>query len=360
MIPHVNSAPVAPSRWRIVSPNATHWQRGGLLALLLLVLLVSLSTGAVAISPRQVLAILLSPWLNIGEFEPSQAYVLLAIRLPRVLMGTLIGASLATAGAALQGLMRNPLADAGLIGVSSGAALFVVAFLVLGQNLAPSLVQLLGNFALPLVAFVGGLCACGLVYRLAERTGQIVIGTLLLAGMAVNALAGAGTGLLTFIATDAQLRNITFWALGSLGGATWANLIAMSPYCLVALVMLFQLGLWLDIYQLGEGDAFYLGLNVVQLKRQVMLFAALAVGASVAFAGAIGFVGLIVPNLIRLIGGPSHRQTLVNAALLGASLLLGADLVARTSVAPAELPLGVVTAMIGAPFFMGLLVKKAT
>lgn len=359
MTSQVKYATLASRRWRLGDLGAAHWQGIGLAGLLLVLFMAALATGAVAIPPRQVLAILLSPWLGAGEFEPSQAHVLLAIRLPRVLMGALIGAALATAGAALQGLMRNPLADAGLIGVSSGAALFVVGFLVLGLNVAPALTQHLGHFALPLVAFVGGLCACGLVYGLAERAGQIAISTLLLAGMAVNALAGAGTGLLTFVATDAQLRNITFWALGSLGGATWANLITMSPYCLIALAMLFRLGVWLDVYQLGEGDAYYLGVNVAQLKRQVMLFAALAVGAAVAFAGAIGFVGLIVPNLARLISGPSHRHILVNAALLGASLLLGADLVARTSVTPAELPLGVVTAALGAPFFMWLLVKKA-
>jgi iron complex transport system permease protein len=332
----------------------------GLAVLLGAVILASVGIGMVRIAPGQVMAILAAqvgvrlPW----PFEAQQAAVLSAIRLPRVLLGSLIGAALAVSGAAMQGLFRNPLADPGLIGVSSGAAVAAVAVIVLGATVFRGFTGLLGPFTLPLAAFLGGLMTTLVVYRLASVTGRTVVATMLLAGIAVDALAGAGIGLLTFVATDAQLRNITFWSLGSLGGATWTSVSAVLPFVLVALLGLPGLARALNVLLLGEAEAGHLGLNIERVQRLVIGCVALAVGAAVSVAGIVGFIGLVVPHLLRLVIGPDHRYLFPGAALLGASLLLGADLVARTLVAPAELPIGVVTAALGAPFFLGLLIRN--
>lgn len=335
----------------------------GLLALLGMIIFASVGIGAVSIAPGQVVSILAKqvnlplPTAFIAPFEPQHESVLTAIRIPRVLMGVLIGAGLAVSGAAMQGLFRNPLADPGLIGVSSGAAIAAVTMIVLGATFAEALYKQFGTFALPLVAFLGAIGATLLVYRLSVVNGRTVVATMLLAGIAVNALLGAGTGFLTFIATDAQLRNITFWSLGSIGGATWRGTAAIAPFVVTAVVLMPRLARVLNAMALGEAEAGHLGFDVERAKTIIVLLVALAVGASVALAGIIGFIGLIVPHLVRLLLGPDHRGVLPGAALLGAALLLAADLVARTIVAPAELPLGIVTATLGAPFFLGLLLR---
>jgi iron complex transport system permease protein len=314
----------------------------------------------VSITPGQLLAILAQhggltlPW----SFAAQQETVLLAIRLPRVVLGGLIGAGLATAGAAMQGLFRNPLADPGLVGVSSGAALAVVAVIVLGATAFDGVTRLLGPFTLQVAAFCGSVGSMLVVYRLASLSGQTVIATMLLAGIAVNALTGAGTGLLTFAATDAQLRNITFWSLGSLGGATWTTVGTVAPCIVPAVLGLIGLKRSLNVFLLGEAEAGHLGIDLERVKRWVVILSALAVGAAVSVAGIIGFVGLVVPHLLRLAIGPDHRYLLPGSAFLGAGLLLGADLVARTLAAPAELPIGIVTAALGAPFFLWLLLRQ--
>ena len=333
----------------------------GLTGLLLLMVLLSVSIGAVKISPLQTMAILLSQIgidLNI-PFETQQAAVLTAIRLPRVILGVLVGAGLAVAGAAMQGLFRNPLADPGLIGVSSGAALAAVTMIVLGSSfgLLSGLQAGLGLLALPFAAFVGGLATTLLIYRLSSVGGRVAVATMLLAGIAIAALSGACTGLLTFVASDAQLRSITFWSLGSLGGATWNADAAVAPFLLLAIMLIPRYARALNAMLLGESEAGHLGVNVERVKRIVIVLTALCVGASVAVTGIIGFVGLIVPHLLRGLIGPDHRFVLPGAVLLGSSLLLGADLIARTIVSPAELPIGIVTAILGAPFFLWLLLK---
>jgi iron complex transport system permease protein len=334
-----------------------------LLALLGGVIFASVGIGAVGIAPSQVISILAKqinlplPIALVAPFEPQQESVLTAIRIPRVLMGMLIGAGLAVSGAAMQGLFRNPLADPSLIGISSGAAIAAVTMIVLGATFANELYKQLGTFALPLVAFLGAVGATLIVYRLSVVNGRTVVATMLLAGIAVNALLGAGTGFLTFIATDTQLRNITFWSLGSIGGATWRSVSAIAPFVVIAIGLLPRLARVLNAMALGEAEAGHLGFDVERAKTVIVLLVALAVGASVALAGIIGFVGLIVPHLVRLLLGPDHRGVLPGAALLGAALLLAADLVARTVVAPAELPIGIVTAMLGAPFFLWLLLR---
>jgi iron complex transport system permease protein len=323
--------------------------------------LLSLGTGAVAIAPGQVLAILAGeiglrlPW----PFEPQQAAVLLAIRFPRVLLGALIGAALAVSGAAMHGLFRNPLADPGLVDVTSGAALAAAVVIVLGATVLHGLADLLGPFALPAAAFTGGLAATLLVRRLLTLGGRTLIATMLLAGIAINALARAGTGLLTFLASDEQLRDLTFWSLGSLGRTTWSAVAIAGPLLLGSIFFIARLARSLNAFLLGEAEAGHLvGLHVERVKRRLVILVALAVGTAVSVAGSIGFVGLVVPHLVRLAAGPDHRSLLPASALLGASLLLGADLAARTIAAPAEVPIGIVTALAGAPFFLWLLLRK--
>jgi len=286
------------------------------------------------------------------------AAVLGVIRAPRVLMAALVGAGLGAAGAAMQGLFRNPLADPGLIGVSAGAALAAVAAIVLGGSVFGAAAGLLGLWLLPLAAFVGGLAAALLMARLGTIGGVTSVATLLLAGVAVNALAGALTGVLIFMADDRQVRDITFWTLGSLAGSRWAHLPVVLALVGLPTLLLCALARPLNALLLGEAEAFHLGVRVEAVKRLAVVLAAVAVAAGVAFTGLIGFVGLVVPHLVRLGFGSDHRLVLPGAALLGGALLVVADLVARSLAAPAELPVGVVTALLGAPFFLWLLRRR--
>lgn len=332
----------------------------GLLVLLIGAVLVSAGAGAMRIPVPAVVGILLHKLgLETGlAFEPQHEAVLWAIRLPRVCLGVLIGAALGLAGASMQGLFRNPLADPGLIGVSAGASLAAVATIVLEATLLAAVREWLGFYALAVAAFIG---ACGttvLVYQLSKEAGRAVVATMLLAGIAVNALAGALTGVLTYAATDEQLRSITFWGLGSLGGASWQTVLGALPLLALPLVLLPRLGKSLNLLALGEEQAAHLGLPVVRLKRQLIVLATLAVGTSVAVAGSIGFLGLVVPHLIRLAAGPDHRVVLPGAALGGALVLTLADMLARTAVAPAELPIGILTALLGTPVFLWILLRE--
>ncbi|MFP4228585.1 MAG: FecCD family ABC transporter permease, partial [Salinivenus sp.] len=330
------------------------WVLAGLVALLTGAVTTGLAVGAVAISPGQVGAILADQvGLSLPQaYETRQALVLTDIRLPRVLLGVGVGGGLAVSGTIMQGLFRNPLADPSLIGVSSGAALAAVVTIVLGNSLFGAWADTLGPVLLPTAAFVGGVAATVLVYRLGTRNGQTSVATMLLAGIAINALAGAGTGLMTFIADDDQLRDLTFWTLGSLGGATWTQLAVVGPCLLGGMVAAPFLARPLNALLLGEGEAYHLGIDTERVKKLVVTLAALVVGAAVAVSGVIGFVGLVVPHLLRLAVGPDHRVLIPGSALLGGALLLGADILARTIVAPAELPIGIVTALVGAPFFL--------
>lgn len=322
---------------------------GGTIALLLTVLL-NIGVGAVSISPIQVVAILLQhAGIDIGiEYTRQQDAVLWAIRLPRVILGMLVGGGLAISGAALQGVFRNPLAEPGLVGVTSGAAVGAVGIIVLGFS--P-----FGLATLSIAAFVGGLVATSIVYLLARHNGRTEVVTLILTGIAVNAIAGAMTGYLTFLADDQQLRSIVFWTLGSLGGATWPAVRTLLPFVLIGVALMIKIAPSLNLLVLGESEARHLGVNTERVRIGVIVLAALMAGASVAVAGMIGFVGLIVPHLIRLIAGPDNRLLIPASALGGATLMLLADLAARTLVVPAELPLGVVTALVGGPFFLWLL-----
>lgn len=336
-----------------------------LLLLLLLAggLLWSAGMGAMYIAPAQVGAILFSKLgISLGiAYEAQQEAVLWAIRLPRVCFGALLGASLGIAGAAIQGLFRNPLADPGLIGISSGASLFAVIGIVVQSAFLQGLGAWFGFYMLPVFAFVGAALTAFLIFRLSRVQGQIVVSQMLLVGLAFNALAASIIGLLTYLATDAQLRSITFWNLGSLGGATWESLGMLTPVVFLSVLGLLRLSKPLNLLALGENSAQHLGTDVKKLRWQVVFLATLAVGAGVALAGIIGFIGLVVPHVIRLVGGSDHRNVLLGSALGGALALTIADTLARTVVAPAELPVGVITALLGAPLFLYLLLnnKKA-
>ncbi len=316
--------------------------------------------GAVEVTPGQMLAILAAPlglelpW----EYGAREEAVFLAIRLPRACLAILTGAALALAGAAMQGLFRNPLADPGLIGVSNGAALAAVVTIVLGGGLVAVLPEALLAFALPLAAFLGGLGATFIVYRVSQSEDGTDVPTMLLAGVAINAIAAAGIGLMVFLSTDQQLRDLSFWLLGSLGGVTWERLMPVAPLIFAAAALLPRYARHLNALLLGEDEAVHLGADVERTKRVVVVLAALATSASVALTGVIGFVGLVVPHLIRLLAGPDHRLLLPASAMLGAALLLLADLLARTVALPAELPIGVVTACVGGPFFLWLLMRR--
>lgn len=321
----------------------------------------SVGLGAMGISPGAVLAILADavgvglPW----TFTPSEAAVVLELRLPRALLGILVGAGLGLAGAALQGVFRNPLADPGLIGISSGARLFASLHIVLGATPILAWASALGPFTLPIFAFGGAWLAAWTVYALGRQDGRTDVPRMLLAGVAIGMLVEALAGLLVFAADDAALRALTMWRLGSLAGADWTTVPVVAAITGVAALGLARLARPLDVMLLGEADAEHLGVDVERVKRRAVLFATLAVGAGVAFVGIVGFVGLVVPHLARLAAGPEHRVVLPASAALGALLVLAADLTCRTLAAPAELPLGIITALVGAPFFLWLLTRRS-
>lgn len=325
-----------------------------LLAGLIITSLLSLTYGAAGTSAFDVLR----RWLTNDEISLRDQVVLWHIRLPRLLMGILVGAALAVSGALMQGLFRNPLADPGLVGVSAGAGLGAIVAIVLGGFLPFALQDALGFYLVPTAAFLGGWASTLILYRVATRRGRTSVATMLLAGIALGALAGAASGLLVYKADDAQLRDLTFWGMGSLAGANWSKVTTAAPVIILALSAAPFLAKGLNALSLGETAARHMGLPVQRVKSIAILSVAAATGAAVAVSGGIGFVGIVVPHLLRLAVGPDHRYLLPNAALLGAILLLLADIISRTIIAPAELPIGIVTATLGAPVFLWILLRR--
>lgn len=285
------------------------------------------------------------------------ASVLVQLRAPRVALAVMVGAAFGTVGSALQALFRNPLADPGLIGVSSGAALGASLMIVFGSALFTRF-GLRADEVIACAAFAGAMAVTVFVYRLGSSQGRVQLSVLLLSGIAANALAGAIIGTLSYIASDAQLRSLTFWSLGSLGSAQWRTLGAIGPFVAIGIVLIAMNAQRLNLMQLGETEALYLGVPVRRVKRVTLLAAALVVGVLVSCTGQIGFIGLVAPHCVRLACGPDLRIVLPGSALLGAILTVLADLAARTIAAPAELPLGILTALIGAPFFLLLIVNQ--
>ncbi|PKP94625.1 MAG: iron ABC transporter [Alphaproteobacteria bacterium HGW-Alphaproteobacteria-16] len=283
--------------------------------------------------------------------------VMSGIRLPRLVLALATGAALGTSGAVMQGLFRNQLADPGLVGVSAGAALATALVIVLGGGALAPVLEPLGRWAQPLAGLVGALLGTAILYALATRESVTSIATVLLGGIALAAFCAAFTGLLIYLADDRALRDLSFWTLGSLSGASWNGIGAALPFLGIGALCLCFLASSLNALLLGEADAFHLGTDVQRAKRLALLGVASMTGAAVASVGIIGFVGVLVPNLVRLISGPDHRIVLPASALLGGILLVLSDTLARTIAAPAEVPVGIVTALLGAPVFLWLLLR---
>lgn len=335
----------------------TIWQ-GGVRRLIIPVLVVALvictlmalSIGAYGVSPSEIWQALIAGVS--GQQQSGVAgSVIWDIRVPRVLLAILVGASLATAGCLMQGTFANPLAEPGIVGVSSGAAVAAVLSIIAGFTA-------FGVWVLPAAAFVGGIVVTAGVYWLSCTDGRTEVLTLVLVGIAVNAFAGALIGLLMSVSNDSQLRSITFWNLGSLSAATWTSVLSVLPIALIGICLSGFLAHRLDLLSLGEYSAGHLGVDVESTRRQAIFLVAALTAAAVAVAGIITFVGLVIPHAMRLIVGPRHRLLLPTSALAGAALLVIADLVSRTVVAPREIPLGVLTALVGSPVFFWLLRRE--
>ncbi len=322
--------------------------------------------GPVTLSLEQMVTALGEALSGAPPSDRGASAILLQIRLPRVLLGAVVGAGLALSGCALQGVFRNPLADPGLVGVTAGAAVGAVTVIVLGEHLLSGLDEgavfvLLRPYLLPIAAFLGAGLVTLLIFQLA-RDGQgrgLSVATLLLAGVAVNAIAAAVIGGLTYVSDDQQLRDLTFWSMGNLGGADWTATLLACAAILLALMGVLRLTRALDLFQIGERAAFHSGVDVERVKWRVGALSALAVGAGTAVAGPIGFIGLVGPHLARLLAGPSHRVIVPLSALMGASLALSSDLFVRLIIPPAEPPIGLATSLIGGPFFLWLLMRRA-
>ncbi|SEL08040.1 FecCD family ABC transporter permease [Pacificibacter marinus] len=326
-----------------------------LVVALICVMLLSLGWGAA--SSTDVIGALGAKF-GVGTANLRDMAIVWDIRMPRMVTGALVGAALAVSGAVMQGLFRNPLADPGLVGVSAGAGLGAVAAIVLGGLLPAAFQAITGSYLVPFAAFLGGWASTLVLYRIATQGGRTSVATMLLAGIALGALTGAVTGFIVYRATDDQLRDLTFWGMGSLAGATWLKLMTAGPIIIFTLLSAPFLARSLDALALGEPVAAHLGVDVQKMKRLAVLSVAASVGACVAITGGIGFIGIVVPHLLRLVQGPVHRTLLPNAALLGAIVLLVADMFSRVVVSPAELPIGIVTATLGGPFFLWILLKN--
>lgn len=294
-----------------------------------------------------------------GTGTPMETAILQEIRVPRLLLGLAVAISLALAGAALQGMLRNPLADPGLVGVSAGAALGAVSVIVLGEAVAAGLAPGFRPYLLPVAAFLGAGAVIAILFVIARRSGETSVSTLILGGVAINAICAAAIGFLVYVSDDQQLRELTFWTMGSLSAGTGPVVASALGLALVAGALFLTMSRGLDLLQLGERAAYHSGLDVERAKRRLALATALGVGAATAAAGPIGFIGLVAPHLARLTVGPAHRVMMPVSVLYAIVLLLLADLAVRLAVPPAELPIGLATSLIGGPFFLWLLLRRA-
>jgi iron complex transport system permease protein len=299
---------------------------------------------------------LLGRGLDFSEQGSAILTIVSEIRLPRVLLALIIGSVLAVSGASLQGVCRNPLADPGLLGISSGAAVGAVTIIVFANQF--SVAESIQPYLVPIAAFLGAAVTTFTIYRLAQVNGAVQIATLLLAGVAINAMGGAIIGVYSYVADDQSLRLMTFWMMGSLASASWSMIALCGPILLICMKLIYQKRQQINLLLLGEANARYVGVDVDRVKNQLLWLNAIAVGLAVACSGIIGFIGLVVPHILRVSTGSDYRYLILNSGLLGASLLVTADLIARMLITPAELPIGVVTAIIGAPFFILLLLQQ--
>jgi iron complex transport system permease protein len=333
------------------------WLIAILAILLPVVAFYSMTVGTVSISIAEAFSAAVDSLFSGGDTVGQTQVILFDIRLPRILLALLVGAILASTGAVMQGLFRNPLADPSLIGVSGGASVGASLMIVLAGGAVESGL-LMGLSLVALGAFVGGFAATILVYRLATSGIGTSVTTMLLAGIAIGALAGALNSLLSYYADNDMLRQISLWQMGNLSAANWAKVSIMALVSLILLISFPRDSRALNALLLGESEARHLGIDVQRVKRRLIVLTALGVGVSVALAGMVGFVGLVIPHVIRLLIGPDHRWLIPGSAMAGAILLVVADSLARVVVLPAELPTGILTALLGAPFFIVLLLQQ--
>lgn len=329
-----------------------------LIAIFLLILVISvffnITIGAFSISISEVIASLLNPSKNQIYYQ-----VISDIRIPRVVLGVLIGVAFGISGAMMQTLFKNNLADPGLIGVSAGASAGVVIFMLLGKFLPAVLYSgFLSYLSLPFSAFLGAVLTIFVIYRLASVYNKVAVTVMLLAGIAINAMLGALVGLFTYVSTEEELKSFMFWTMGSLADGDWKIIFTLIPIVLATYLFASRKKVELNLLLLGEDEARNSGVDAERLKKMIILFVSLSIGASVAFCGIIGFIGLVVPHIARLLAGSNHKYLIPLSAILGAFILIWADSLSRTILAPAELPIGIITAILGAPFFLFLLLKN--
>lgn len=312
---------------------------------------VSATVGAYTIPLNDVLRVIGSrvfPFIG-NNVDQLSTEVLNNIRLPRIALGFIVGAALGSAGAVMQGAFNNPLAEPGIIGVSTGAMAASAAQISLG-------ITIFGRWSLPVAAFFGGLVAVLLVYRAARFQGRVETLTLVLLGIALNAINGAIIGFFAYISDETEIRSLTAWTMGSVGQATWSKVFVILPLLVIGVAGALRLGNALDIMSLGDRPARHLGINVDRMRFFILLIVACLTAAAVAMSGVIVFVGLVVPHVVRLLIGPRHRPLIIVSCIVGAFLIVVADTFARIIVSPSELPLGVVTAVIGGPVFIWQLI----
>ncbi|WP_166876442.1 iron ABC transporter permease [Salinibacterium sp. ZJ450] len=325
-----------------------------LTAFLLLGVLASAVAGQLPIAPTDVLGSVLRAIGIDTAWAPDDAVVestLWAVRFPRIMMSLLVGAALAAAGAVMQAIFGNPLAEPGVVGVSAGAALGASIAIAAG-------ITALGGWSLAVFAFAGSLLATLIVYFVSRANGRTEVVTLLLTGIAVNAVAGAGLALVQFLSDSASREQIVFWQLGSLNGSRWPEVAIVGVVCVAGVIVAASLGRRYDLLSLGERNARHLGVDIERLRMGSIVLVALLTGVAVAFCGIIAFVGLVVPHIIRMAIGPTHRPLIIASAVGGGALLVLADLLTRTLIAGADLPIGILTALVGGPFFFFLLARQ--
>lgn len=330
----------------------------GSLLLLAVLAVVSLYMGVYVFEKHSLVEIFSGIINNDGSISASDRFVLMDLRLPRIVMGILIGSALSVSGTCLQGMFRNPLATPDLLGITAGASLFAAITIVLGSHIKPYIPEVLHFSLLSIMAFVGALITMMMVYRMSTIGGKTNVVIMLLTGVAITALGFAVMGLLIYLAKEEELRDLTFWNLGSLAGATWTKNGILAVIVIVCYSFLINKGKALNAMMLGEKDAEHLGIPVERIKKQIVVLTALMIGASVAFAGTISFVGLIVPYILRLIFKSNYHIILPLAAVFGSILLLSADTISRTIAPPSEIPIGILTAFMGAPIFIIILIRS--
>lgn len=325
--------------------------------ILVLLIIVAARTGAVNISYGEIYDFLYGKifGVDIPGINKVNEGLFYYIRLPRTFMCVVVGAGLSVSGALMQSLFRNPIVEPGIIGTSAGAAFGAAFVFVFGKMDFLGRMAFFGDLFLPVAAFAGAFLATMVVYKFSSSFGKVNITTMILAGMAVNAMAAGGTGFLAYIARDPQARSITFWNLGTFSGADWKSFTIVLVVTLFCIIFIKGYAKQLNAMQLGETEAGYLGVNTERTKIILIVINTLMVSIATSFVGVISFVGLVVPHLLRLMKGSDNRYLIIGSALLGGILMAAADMLCRVIIAPAEMPIGIITAFIGAPFFLWLL-----